>query len=587
MDHPPAPAPSPAPSPALAPDKRHLIERVREAVIGGDHALDGPFGRRPLVYADYTASGRALGFIEDYLRDQVLPYYANTHTEASATGLISTHLREQARALVKRAINAGPDDAVIFVGAGMTGAVNRLIAMLGLAIPRELDDRHGLSAHIPASERPVVFIGPYEHHSNELPWRETVADVVAIGEDREGRVDLRDLARQLAAHAGRPLKIGSFSAASNVTGIRSDTGAITALLHDHEALSFWDFAGAGPYVELDMNPEGAPMDALFLSPHKFVGGPGTPGVLAVKKALLRNAVPSQPGGGTVAYVNETEHRYLDDPEMREEGGTPAIVEAIRCGLVFQLKSAVGAAAIEAIDDGFKRRALESWRANPNIEVLGNADIPRLAIISFIVRHQGRALHHEFVVALLNDLFGIQSRGGCSCAGPYGHRLLHIDARRSKAFEKVIAEGAEGLKPGWTRVGFNYFFCDTMVDYIIAAVNLIADQGWKLLPWYAFDTHTGLWRHVEGAPMATPDLGAVTYDGGGMRYAPAGARLPDPDYGAYLDAARRIFDEARRRAPQAQAPAATMASDCENLRWFPTPEEGLAELRAGNLAEDAP
>jgi len=565
---------------------RTLIENVRNAVIGGEHALDGPFGPRPLVYADYTASGRSLDFIEDYLREMVLPYYANTHTEASATGLISTHLREQARTLVKRAINAGDADAVIFCGSGMTGTVNRLIGMLGLSIPNNLDERYGLSDRIPADERPVVFIGPYEHHSNELPWRETIADVIAIGEDADGRIDADELRRELIRHAGRPLLIGSFSAASNVTGIRSDTTGITALLHEHGARSFWDFAGAGPYVKLDMNPESeglpagsAHMDVMFLSPHKFVGGPGTPGVLAVKRKILKNAVPAHPGGGTVAYVNPDEHRYLGDPEMREEGGTPAIVDSIRCGLVFQLKSAVGEQTIEDIDDGFKQRALDSWNANPNIEVLGNADIPRLAIISFIIRHEGKALHHEFVVALLNDLFGIQSRGGCSCAGPYGHRLLHIDLRRSKQFEQVVMQGAEGLKPGWTRVGFNYFFDDAMVDYIIAAVNLIAEHGWKLLPWYDFDTATGLWRHVGEWSMRTPDLGAVSYAIGAMAYdVPAGpSQLPPLE--RYLEEARKIFAEAERRAPETRAPSAVMASDCENLRWFPTPEEGLAELRA--------
>ena len=310
---------------------------------------------------------------------------------------------------------------MLFCGSGSTGAIDKLVGILNLRIPADLDDRYGLSSHIPEDERPVVFIGPFEHHSNELPWRESIADVVVIEEDSDGHVNLARLEENLIRYRDRPLRIGSFSAASNVTGILSDTRAIAALLHRHGALSFWDFAAAAPYVDIDMGGRTATRDpykdAVFISPHKFVGGPATPGVLVVRRELVRNRVPTVPGGGTVAYVNPSEHRYLDDPVQREEGGTPAIVEAIRAGLVFQLKQAVGRDAIREREDSFIRRAIESWSANPNIELLGNTKAERLSIISFVVRHDGQYLHHNFVVALLNDLFGIQSRGGCSCAGP--------------------------------------------------------------------------------------------------------------------------------------------------------------------------
>src|SRR4051812_32317247 len=313
-----------------------LIERIRASVIGDDEAVAGPFGIRRVTYADYTASGRALSFVEDYIRDAVLPLYANTHTESSGTGLQTTRFREDGRGLIRDAVGASQDrHAVIFAGSGMTAAINLLVGILELRIPNGLDDRFGLRSHIPLEQRPVVFIGPYEHHSNELPWRESIADVVTIGEDRDGRIDLGRLEAALDETDGRPLRIGSFSAASNVTGILSDTRAISILLHRHGALSFWDFAAAGPYVEIEMSPhrpgtgvaEGDDAtldykDAIFLSPHKFIGGPGTPGVLVARRELFRNTVPAVVGGGTVQYVNPFEHVYLAETEHREEGGTP-------------------------------------------------------------------------------------------------------------------------------------------------------------------------------------------------------------------------------------------------------------------------
>ncbi|MEE8524480.1 MAG: aminotransferase class V-fold PLP-dependent enzyme, partial [Thermoanaerobaculia bacterium] len=291
--------------------RHRLIERIRDSLVGVDRALDGPFGPRRVVYADYTASGHSLTFIEEFIFSEVLPLYANTHTETSATGLQTTRFREDARRIIRRTVGGSDDDAVIFCGSGATGAVHKLIEVLNLRIPADLDARYGLSARIPPQERPVVLIGPYEHHSNDLPWRESIADVVEVDEDADGMVDLEQLERELARYRDRPLLIGSFSAASNVTGIESDVAAITALLHRYGALSFWDYAAAAPYVEIDMNPPGdearlLAKDAVFLSPHKLVGGPGTPGVLVVKKKLLRNRVPAVPGGGTVAYVNAEE-----------------------------------------------------------------------------------------------------------------------------------------------------------------------------------------------------------------------------------------------------------------------------------------
>ncbi|NQU58688.1 MAG: aminotransferase class V-fold PLP-dependent enzyme [Rhodospirillales bacterium] len=548
-----------------------LLERIRSAVIGDDHVIDGPFGPRRITYADYTASGRSLDFIEDYIRHRVLPYYANTHTETSLTGLQTTHYREQARSIIRKSIGADDDYALIFCGSGATGAINRLIDILNIRIPANLDARYALSKVIAPEQKPVVFIGPYEHHSNELTWRETIADVITINEDADGRIDLKHLEQQLEAHESRELLIGSFSAASNVTGIISDRAGISSLLKAHGALSFWDYAAAAPYVDINTTGSAAfpAMDGLFISPHKFVGGPGSPGLLVMRRKLMANAVPARPGGGTVSYVNPLEHVYLSDEEHREEGGTPAIIESIRAGLVFQLKDRVGVDLIEQREEAFVRRALDAWGANPNVHVLGNPDLSRLSIISFIIRRGKQNLHHDFVVAVLNDLFGIQSRGGCSCAGPYGHRLLDIDLDQSQAFEESIVLGCNGIKPGWVRVGFNYFFSDTVADYIIEAVNLIATYGWKLLPQYIFDPGTGIWRHHDNANRATMGLEDLDIFNSATS---AGETVSEDALAGYLVDAKKILEQADATINTAAETTGPLSNEAETLRWFPLPEE---------------
>ncbi|MGH3372306.1 MAG: aminotransferase class V-fold PLP-dependent enzyme, partial [Nocardioidaceae bacterium] len=406
------------------------------------------------------------------------------------------------------------------------------------------------------------------------PWRESIADVVAIPSDADGHIDLARLEQELVAHDARPLKIGSFSAASNVTGILSDTRGISALLHRHGALSFWDFAAAAPYLDITMYDGDDPLaykDAVFLSPHKFIGGPSTPGVLVVRRELLTNRVPDVPGGGTVVYVNAADHRYLSDPAQREEGGTPAIVESIRAGLVFQLKEAVGLDVIRSHEESYLQRALERWKDEPAIEVLGNPDSERLSIVSFVVRApSGRYLHHNFVVALLNDLFGILSRGGCSCAGPYGHQLLGIDIDRSHEFEREITHGCEGIKPGWVRINFNYFISETVFDYVVEAVRLVARDGWRMLGEYRFDVARGIWVHRQGHVEPPLRLGQVSYGADGeMRYPRQDDTAPESVLAAYLEEGAALL-AATAPADLTALPEA-VSDDFEHLRWFDLPK----------------
>ncbi len=548
-----------------------LIEHIRNSVIGDKHPIKTPFGDKPLVYADYTASGRALTFIEDYIRSQVLPFYANTHTETSFTGAQTTLLREQARQQIRSAVNGTEEDQVIFCGPGATAAINKLIDILNIRLPRDLSQRYQLEQAIPADERPVVFLGPYEHHSNELPWRESIAEVVSVPLTENGQIDEAFLQDQLATFTHRPLVIGSFSAASNVTGIMSDVGRVTAILKEHGALAFWDYAAASPYIGIDVNGD-AQIDAVFISPHKFIGGPGTPGILIAKKSILNNTIPATVGGGTVLYVTPQGHQYLDDHERREEGGTPAIVESIRAGLVFKLQQEVGIEEIERREHDFVQRAISRLNSLPNVEVLGGVDAQRLSIMSLRFMHGEKDLHYNFVVALMNDLFGIQLRGGCSCAGPYGHSLLGMDMVHSKAIETEIGKGSTVLRPGWVRLNFNYFIDEQEFQYLLRAIELVSEHGWRMLPYYQFDDSCGVWKYQgqnEPLPGSLSGLSFADYCLNNAQQAPAKLSLD-----GVCDMAET---ELRREGRCGDITPMLLSSESERLRWFALPQDVARDL----------
>ncbi|KAL6345977.1 hypothetical protein AAG906_025257 [Vitis piasezkii] len=505
---------------------------LRSQIVVGDGEFKSPYGLRRVTYADHTASGRCLHYIENYIVNNVLPFYGNTHTCDSFVGDRTTKMVHEAAKYVKKCLGGKQDDALVFCGSGTTAAIKRLQEVMGITSPSIMRER--VLKTLRSEERWVVFVGPYEHHSNLLSWRQSLAEVVEIGLDENGLIDMKALRQQLESYkyTNRPL-LGSFSACSNVTGIYTNTRALAKILHQHGAFVCFDFAASGPYVEIDMRSgEIDGYDAIFLSPHKFLGGPGTPGILLMSKVLynLASSPPSTCGGGTVAFVNgfnEKDTLYVDEIEEREDAGTPPIVQKIKTALTFWVKEYIGYNVIEQMEHMYIEAALERLLPNPNIKVLGNTSAKRQAILSFLVysttnsssdgmkdsrgdiegrfymwretgNKRGKPLHGPFVAKLLNDLFGIQARGGCACAGPYGHSLLNVDETRSLAFRSAIHNGNNGVKPGWTRISFPYYMSIEEFEFILAALEFIATYGQRFLPLYNFNWKTGNWTFKKKA-----------------------------------------------------------------------------------------
>ena len=433
---------------------------IRDGLIGEGLSYPGRYGDVPMVYADYVASGRALKQVEDFMLERVLPFYANPHTEDSYCGAYVNKLREQSRAEIARLTKAD-GCAVVFTGSGATAGLGRLPALLG----------------VEEAANPVVLLGPYEHHSNLLPWRESKALVVEIPEGVNGGPDLAVIEQVLQKHKDSDLLIGSFSAASNVTGILTDVAPVSRLIKAYGGVSVWDYAGGAPYLSIDMaTGTDAEKDVVVASTHKFPGGPGGSGVMILRPSVVRRQTPTQPGGGTVRFVSPWGHDYLEDVVAREEAGTPNLSGDIRAALAFIVKDVIGQSTIDEREKQLNSMAKVGLGCLENLTILGVEHQHRLPIFSMLVRDgAGEVVSAEQITRDLSEIYGIQARGGCACAGPYGHRLLHVDKEDSAALRCQILAGHDELKPGWVRLNFSYLMSDETVRYIIESLTVLAQS----------------------------------------------------------------------------------------------------------------
>jgi len=447
-----------------------FFDAFRKNTIGAGATFAGPYGEKEIIYADWLASGRLYGPIEQTLQEKFGPFVANTHTETSETGTRMTQSYHHAQQIIKQHVHAGPNDVIINAGSGMTTVVNKLQRIMGLKGCGMLKDQDCLRE----SERPVVFVTHMEHHSNHTSWLETMAEVVLLEPDENLLVDPADLEKKLEKYKDRRFKIGSFSACSNVTGIETPYHQLAKIMHQHEGLCFVDFAASAPYVDINMHPDDPDekLDAIFFSPHKFLGGPGSSGILIFDKRLYHNPVPDNPGGGTVDWTNRWgEYKFVDNIEAREDGGTPGFLQAIRAALAIRLKEKMGTHNMEARENELVKLAFEQLRKIPGIKILANHTEDRLGVFSFY--HPD--IHYNMIVKLLNDRFGIQVRGGCACAGTYGHYLLNVSYQDSHKITSLINHGDLSQKPGWVRWSIHPTTRDQEVLYFADALRQITEN----------------------------------------------------------------------------------------------------------------
>lgn len=468
------------------------FEEIRKNIVGYETEFETPFGVKKLLYADWTASGRLYKPIEDKLAQDFGPFTGNTHTETNVTGTAMTLSYLKAKEIVKRHVNAGEEDAIIATGSGMTGAMLKLQRMLGFKIPARLR-RY---VNIPDEQRPIVFITHMEHHSNQTTWLETIADVEIIKPDSNGLVDTGNLIELLIKYEGRKTKIASITSCSNVTGIFTPYHEIAEIMHRHRGWCFVDFACSAPYIDINMHPEDPlkKLDAIFFSPHKFLGGPGSSGILIFDRNLYDSHFsPDQPGGGTVKWTNPWgEHSYYEDVELREDGGTPPFIQTIKAALAIKLKEKIGVENIFTREQEIKSKVFDSLKKIQGLHLLADNIEERLPVISFYID----GLHYNLGVKLLNDRFGIQVRGGCSCAGTYGHYLLHVSKKKSKRITEMIEHDDLSEKPGWIRMSLHPSMRDDEITLLLGAVNELAmnHKAWAVD--YRYDQHTNYFNHVN-------------------------------------------------------------------------------------------
>lgn len=451
-------------------DLENYFQQFRKNIVGVNASFESPCGTKDIIYTDWTASGRLYRPIEEKMLNEFGPFVANTHTETSITGSAMTMAYHKARSIIKAHVNAGADDVLITDGTGMTGVVNKFQRILGLKVAENLKE----FTSVPKELKPIVFISHMEHHSNQTSWLETIADVAIIPCEESGLICFESFKKLLEEHKERPIKIASVTSCSNVTGIRTDYHQIAKIIHEYGGLCFVDFACSAPYVDINMHPEDetAYLDAVFFSPHKFLGGPGTSGVLVFNKKLYKNMIPDNPGGGTVNYTNPWgDHDYIDDIETREDGGTPGFLQSIKIALAIQLKDKMGVQNILDREHEINEIVFEKLQHIPNLKILAEQHKDRLGIFSFFIEK----VHYNLIVKLLNDRFGVQTRGGCSCAGTYGHFLLHVDQKTSKDIEKQIVEGCLTERPGWIRMSIHPTITNEEVLYVCESIKQVAEN----------------------------------------------------------------------------------------------------------------
>ena len=468
------------------------FEPFRKNTIGFDQSFLSPYGERKIIYADWIASGRLYRPIERAISEVFGPFVGNTHSEESITGSSMTLAYHHSHEIIKKHVNAKPDYVIITAGSGMTGMVNKFQRILGLKVAEQLTEFFNL----PEKLRPVVFVTHMEHHSNHTSWLETIADVICLNPNDNGLVDIGNLKTQLEKFSDRKLKLGAFTACSNVTGIHTPYHSMAKLMHEHGGFCFVDFACSAPYEKIDMNPpdpmEG--LDAIFFSPHKFLGGPGSAGVLIFDPRLYKNRAPDDPGGGTVDWTNPWgEHKFVSSIEAREDGGTPAFLQSIKASLCVKLKEEMGVQNILQREKQLVKIAFDGLRKIPGLHILADNVEERLGAISFYIDN----IHYNLVVKILNDRFGIQVRGGCSCAGTYGHYLLHVTPQMSKHITEKINLGDLSEKPGWVRMSIHPTMTDHEVNFIVDAVGEIVKNIETWQDDYIYDLHKNEYYHKKG------------------------------------------------------------------------------------------